>query len=1008
MANNPQYMGGSGPPLRPMVGSMPPMQNIPPPMPPQFRPVAPMHPPQHFTPSQQYQPLGHGMPPMNMGMPPSQNHQMQFAPPMQQPPARPLPPGPPLMSQPMPIQMPNLALNRPMSSGLPQPGQDQQVQSSFPPSSGGVPVQLPPVYAPNAYTAAQFQPVNQMNLPSNSIPGPPPPPPMASANQGAALFTPVQQTGQPSPSVSNVKSADSQPKPAEQSSSDWLEHIKNGRRYYYNKKTRQSTWEKPLELMSPIERADATTDWKEFTSLDGRKYFYNKVTKQSKWLIPEELKWAREQAEKASCTKEAVEDAHASTPASLSDVRTPCNADNSVVSSTPVKVTPEAIPCTPPSSSSPAMAKLSHEEPGTQANSGEVQPPSENLPSNSVNVDADAASGETVALPMNNSNALPTQTAADSLQNVGEKDTELQEANQSTSTSGKINIPTRDDKPVEREAPAYATKQEAKDAFKALLESVNVESDWTWEQTMRLIINDKRYGALKSLGERKQTFNEYLSQKKKQEAEERRARNKKAKEDFRKMLEECSELTSSTRWGKALNMIGDDERFNAIERARDREDMFEEYLRELVQKEQARAEEDHLRYIMEYRKFLESCDFIKGNSQWRKVKDRLEVDERCSRLETMDRLKYFQEYVGDLEKEEEEQRRIQKEEIRKAERKNRDEFRKLLDAHIADGTLTAKTVWREYHSKVKDLSAFQAVSSNSSGSTPKELFEDVAEELNKKFEEARTWIKDTVKSEKIPLSSSWTLEDFKAAIADAISDIEVSEDNLKVIFEELLERVREKEEKEAKRRKRLGDEFFNILCSMKDITVDSKWEDSIHLFEDCDEFRAIDEEAFSKQIFEEYLVELREKEKERKRKEEKLMKEKERERERQRQREKRSRDRREKDRKRDRDRGKDGSKRDEEEADPELSDVSPSRKSGKDKEKKRRRRHQDVDDSSSDKNDDHSRSSHRHSGERKKSKHADLPESDNDSKHKKHKREHHNGSRKKGDSEELEDGELEI
>ncbi|XP_039058403.1 transcription elongation regulator 1-like [Hibiscus syriacus] len=36
--------------------------------------------------------------------------------------------------------------------------------------------------------------------------------------------------------------------------SDWQEHTSaDGRRYYYNKKTRQSSWEKPLELMTPIE-----------------------------------------------------------------------------------------------------------------------------------------------------------------------------------------------------------------------------------------------------------------------------------------------------------------------------------------------------------------------------------------------------------------------------------------------------------------------------------------------------------------------------------------------------------------------------------------------------------------------------------------------------------------------------------------------------------------------------------------------------------------------------------
>lgn len=38
---------------------------------------------------------------------------------------------------------------------------------------------------------------------------------------------------------------------------------------------------------------------------------------------------------------------------------------------------------------------------------------------------------------------------------------------------------------------------------------------------------------------------------------------------------------------------------------------------------------------------------------------------------------------------------------------------------------------------------------------------------------------------------------------------------LQLAFDELLERVKEKEEKEAKKRKRLADEFFDLLCSIK-------------------------------------------------------------------------------------------------------------------------------------------------------------------------------------------------
>lgn len=77
-----------------------------------------------------------------------------------------------------------------------------------------------------------------------------------------------------------------------------------------------------------------------------------------------------------------------------------------------------------------------------------------------------------------------------------------------------------------------------------------------------------------------------------------------------------------------------------------------------------------------------------------------------------------------MEKEEEEQKKIQKvlysldhfvllslfsdmhlllfnkEQMRRAERKNRDDFRKMLEEDIAAGVLTARTHWRDYCSMV--------------------------------------------------------------------------------------------------------------------------------------------------------------------------------------------------------------------------------------------------------------------------------------------------------------------
>ncbi|CAL9242476.1 unnamed protein product [Arabidopsis halleri] len=198
------------------------------------------------------------------------------------------------------------------------------------------------------------------------------------------------------------------------------------------------------------------------------------------------------------------------------------------------------------------------------------------------------------------------------------------------------------------------------------------------------------------------------------------------------MLEECVELTPPTRWSKAMTMFEEDERFKALEREKDRRNIFEDHVSELKEKERVEALEDRKRNIIEYQRFLESCNFIKPNSQWRKVQDRLEVDERCSRLEKIDQLEIFQEYLRDLEREEEEKKKIQKEELKKAERKHRDEFRGLIEEHIATGELTAKTIWRDYLMKVKDLPVYSAIASNSSGATPKDLFEDAVEDLKKR------------------------------------------------------------------------------------------------------------------------------------------------------------------------------------------------------------------------------------------------------------------------------------
>ncbi|CAN0905788.1 Pre-mRNA-processing protein 40A [Linum grandiflorum] len=967
--------------------------------------------------SQQFRPVGQGIPSSNIPMHPSQQ-QHQYSQPMHQ-----LPPWSgqqghlPPSSQAVPMQY--VQPNRHLTASSTQPQQTAPPIGSHAPAVGasGVPFSstynnfVPSFGQPqNMHGSSQFQPAPQVHT---FVAPPVGQPWLAPPSNGAPPVTQVQPTGQ-QPPVSSSDPATDASSGGPQSSQDWQEHTApDGRRYYYNKRTRQSSWEKPFDLMTPIERADASTVWKEFTTPEGKTYYYNKVTKQSKWSIPEELKLARDQAQNAAAqgaqivTDVAAQGLSAAlgttngTAAAAVSVTSPPSVPNEVGAS-PV---PLSLPGVPQSSGSSALVASS-----TMTSSG--------VPSSSVamaSLPADALGSTGVPGAALNEKTSPLgnfdNVSSQGIPEPGDGSSrDNEEAPKGMTAAGKNIESPLEEKTLDDEPLVFANKQEAKSAFKALLESANVKSDSTWEQAMREIVNDKRYGALKTLGERKQAFNEYLGQRKKIEAEERRIRQKKAREEFTKMLEESTELTSSMKWSKALSLFENDERFKAVEKSRDREDLFDNYVIELERKEREKAAEEHRRNVAEYRHFLESCDFIKVNSQWRKVQDRLEDDETCLRLEKLERLLIYQDYIRDLEREDEEQKKAYKEQQRRAERKNRDAFRKLIEEHVAAGTLTARTHWLDYCLKVKDLPEYQDLAENTSGSTPKELFEDVYEDLEKQYHEDKTHIKDAMKSSKITMVLTWSFEDFKAALSENIDSQSISDINMKLVYEDLVERAKEKEEKEAKKRQRLADDFTELLHSYKEITASSDWEESKPLFEDSQEYRAIVEEDYRKEIFEEYVAHLQEKakEKERKREEEKAKKEKERE-EKERRKEKERKEK-EKEREREKDKGKERTRKDE--TDSETMEMEASDGYGYKEEKKRdkdrkhkKRSHSNAEDISSDKDEkEESRKSRRHGSDRKKSRkqRSYTPDSETESRHKKHRKDR-DGSRR---NDELEDGEV--
>ncbi|KAK6335598.1 hypothetical protein TWF696_002365 [Orbilia brochopaga] len=82
-------------------------------------------------------------------------------------------------------------------------------------------------------------------------------------------------------------------------SSLWQEaRAPDGKTYYYNTQTKATQWQKPLEMMAPLERAIAGQPWREYTTPEGKKYWSHIETKQSVWDMPESFRIAVDSVQK--------------------------------------------------------------------------------------------------------------------------------------------------------------------------------------------------------------------------------------------------------------------------------------------------------------------------------------------------------------------------------------------------------------------------------------------------------------------------------------------------------------------------------------------------------------------------------------------------------------------------------------------------------------------------------------------------------------------------------------
>ncbi|KAF9380271.1 hypothetical protein CPB97_008490 [Podila verticillata] len=601
----------------------------------------------------------------------------------------------------------------------------------------------------------------------------------------------------------------------------WAEYThQDGRKYYYHTVTKQTVWQKPNELKTAKELALEASPWKEYTTPEGKKYYHNAETKATVWTVPEAYKELLDQL-----ADEKAKEATITTP-------------QATTAPSPAIVSPTGSSPQVPATARPPMT--------AQPNSAPIARPDAVRP----------------VLPPAASTYQPHRPPFASQQ--GPRPPRFQQSF----------VPGGDGIPVSgsstsnaNQTPDFATKEEAEKAFKNLLKETGVTSTWTWEQTMRAVVTNPLYRALKTTAERKTAFQEYVDERRIQEKEDEKARQKKLRHDLQELLANSDKVTHTSRYTTISRLFAEEPAFKAIEDDRLRYSIFDSHLSELIRKEKDEARLKRKTGMTAFLSLLQSLKDITFMTRWAEAKDLLQENaeykaDSIQVLSKIDQLSVYEDHIKHLEKEYDARRSRDRTLRKRAERKRREAFKELLAELRSKGQLNAKTCWMQIHPLIKDDSRYQTVLGQP-GSTPMELFWDLIEDLDERLYQDRKLVQDVLKNIDYEIVPETTFEQFAELMKNHEKTSNLVSEDLTLIFEQLLakavHRAKEEKRRQEKVARKKAESFRFMLKNLTPaVTVESTWEDVKVRAASTPEYHALESDEKRKEIFDRYIERLKE------------------------------------------------------------------------------------------------------------------------------------------------------
>lgn len=334
---------------------------------------------------------------------------------------------------------------------------------------------------------------------------------------------------------------------------------------------------------------------------------------------------------------------------------------------------------------------------------------------------------------------------------------------------------------------------------------------------------------------------------------------------FKDMLRRAG-VTSTWKWEDCERVLHSEDMWKTIKTFQEKKDLFNEYVKDYKSRdrEEHKLKKDKLK--VKFRQMLEEDKSLTSDSKYSEIIMKFCQDERWRAIDERERDDIFQDYLDDLEKRENEERRIiretkmryfikyledkklplttkwkeiclnlkddpsfnsmekidrlktfidyiiQIENIEKSEKdlnkkyteyKNRENFREFLNELASRSEIHAKTKWKIFvHEQKLINNIFYLNLIGQEGSSPKDLFDDVIEVLKEDYKRNKGNLKKIFKTNSIKFSSETSFEQFDERLRSYYDYVSMKDEMKRTLHSHLIKKLKEKEKEHLKIQKK--------------------------------------------------------------------------------------------------------------------------------------------------------------------------------------------------------------